>query len=124
MGANGKILLQLFHVCKRRSGPDSSDYLSARPPDPFCLKLATRERIARCSKCGAVKMADDTSKGELLGRRPKLSEDEVEDFARQTGVTAEQVRELIKATGRDRAALLAAAEQLRALSNGGPLTQD
>ncbi|MBZ9739982.1 MULTISPECIES: DUF3606 domain-containing protein [unclassified Mesorhizobium] len=69
-------------------------------------------------------MADDTSKDELLGRGPKLSEDEVEDFARQTGVTAEQVRELIKATGRDRAALLAAAEQLRALSNGGPLTQN
>ncbi|MER8492490.1 hypothetical protein NKI51_28410 [Mesorhizobium australicum] len=53
-----------------------------------------------------------------------MSDDSVEDFARQTGVTAEQVRELIKATGRDRAALVAAAAQLRALSNGGPLTQD
>ncbi|ESY89667.1 DUF3606 domain-containing protein [Mesorhizobium sp. LNHC229A00] len=50
-----------------------------------------------------------------------MSDDSVEDFARQTGVTAEQVRELIKATGRDRAALVAAAAQLRALSNGGRL---
>ncbi|TPM90166.1 DUF3606 domain-containing protein [Mesorhizobium sp. B2-1-3A] len=124
MRENGKILLQLFHACKRRSWPDSSDRLS-RPPDiPFCLKLATREPIARCSRLGAVKMQDDTGKDELLGRRSKLSEDEVEEFARQAGVTAEQVRELIKATGRDRAALLAAAEQLRALSDGGPLTQD
>jgi len=69
-------------------------------------------------------MADDKRERDLLDGSQNLSDDGVEDFARQTGVTAEQVRELIKATGRDRAALVAAAAQLRALSNGGPLTQD
>lgn len=63
-------------------------------------------------------MVDDKSKRMLSD-----DDDEIEDMARQSDVTAEQVRELIKATGRDRAALLSAAKQLRALSNGGPLTK-
>ncbi|MER8854376.1 hypothetical protein NKI12_32315 [Mesorhizobium australicum] len=51
MRENGKILLQLFHACKRRTG-QTVPILSARPPNiPFVsVELATRERIVRCSQ--------------------------------------------------------------------------
>ncbi|ESY36968.1 hypothetical protein X746_28435 [Mesorhizobium sp. LNJC380A00] len=47
---------------------------------------------------------------------------EVEHFAQQNGITPEQVMELIKAAGNDRASLTAAAKELKSVSRGGSLT--
>ncbi|TIS93844.1 MAG: DUF3606 domain-containing protein, partial [Mesorhizobium sp.] len=55
-------------------------------------------------------MADDKSKRDFRDRnRVSADEDyEVDYFARENGVTIEQVRELIKANGNDREALIEA----------------
>ncbi|WP_353685300.1 hypothetical protein [Mesorhizobium sp.] len=45
----------------------------------------------------------------------------MEHFARENGITPKQVRELIKATGNDRAALTASAKQLKTVLQGDPL---
>ena len=68
-------------------------------------------------------MTDDKSKRDLRDRNRVSAEEryEVEYFARQNGITPEQVRELIKAAGNDRAALTAAAQQLKSVSRGGSL---
>lgn len=68
-------------------------------------------------------MVDDKRKRDFRDRnRVSADEDyEVEYFATENGITPEQVRELIKATGNDRAALTAAAKQLRTVLEGGPL---
>ncbi|TIM35095.1 MAG: DUF3606 domain-containing protein [Mesorhizobium sp.] len=69
-------------------------------------------------------MADDKTKRDFRDRN-RVSVDkhyEVEHFARENGITPEQVRELIKATGNDRDALTAAAKQLKTVLQGGPLT--
>ncbi|WP_353843404.1 DUF3606 domain-containing protein, partial [Mesorhizobium sp.] len=60
-------------------------------------------------------MADDKSKRDFRDRnRVSADEDyEVDYFARENGVTIEQVRELIKANGNDREALTEAARVLR-----------
>ncbi|RWP76895.1 DUF3606 domain-containing protein [Mesorhizobium sp.] len=60
-------------------------------------------------------MADDKSKRDLRDRNRVSADDdyEVEYFARENGVTIEQVRELIKAKGNDRSALIEAARALR-----------
>jgi DNA-binding transcriptional MerR regulator len=60
-------------------------------------------------------MVDDKSKRDFRDRN-RVSADEdcqVEYFARENGVTIEQVRELIKANGNDREALIEAARILR-----------
>ncbi|RWM69204.1 MULTISPECIES: DUF3606 domain-containing protein [Mesorhizobium] len=69
-------------------------------------------------------MADDKTKRDFRDLyRVAVDEDyEVEHFARENGITPEQVRELIKATGNDRDALTAAAKQLKTVLQGGPLT--
>ncbi|RWB02242.1 DUF3606 domain-containing protein [Mesorhizobium sp.] len=60
-------------------------------------------------------MADDKSKRDFRDRnRVSADEDyELEYFARENGVTIEQVRELIEANGNDREALIEAARVLR-----------
>ncbi|RWQ16787.1 DUF3606 domain-containing protein [Mesorhizobium sp.] len=66
-------------------------------------------------------MADDKTKRDFRDRNlVAVDEDyEVEHFARENGITPEQ---LIKATGNDRGALTAAAKQLKTVLQGGPLT--
>ncbi|TIL39984.1 DUF3606 domain-containing protein [Mesorhizobium sp.] len=68
-------------------------------------------------------MADDKSTRDFRDRnRVSADEDyEVEHFARENGITPKQVRELIKATGNDRAALTASAKQLKTVLQGDPL---
>ncbi|RWQ12490.1 MAG: DUF3606 domain-containing protein [Mesorhizobium sp.] len=62
-----------------------------------------------------TRCADDKSKRDFRDRnRVSADEDyEVDYFARENGVTIEQVRELIKANGNDREALIEAARVLR-----------
>ncbi|TIN34903.1 MAG: DUF3606 domain-containing protein [Mesorhizobium sp.] len=68
-------------------------------------------------------MADDKSTRDFRDRnRVSADEDyEVEHFARENGITPKQVRELIKATANDRAALTASAKQLKTVLQGDPL---
>jgi hypothetical protein len=69
-------------------------------------------------------MTDNKSERDF-GDRNRVSSNErneVEHFAQQNGITPEQVMELIKAAGNDRASLTAAAKELKSVSRGGPLT--
>ncbi|MER8873369.1 DUF3606 domain-containing protein [Mesorhizobium sp. M0814] len=60
-------------------------------------------------------MADDRSKRDFRDRnRVSLDEDyEIQYFAEQNGLTPDQVRQLIKTYGNDRARLTEAAKSLR-----------
>ncbi|WP_367118920.1 DUF3606 domain-containing protein, partial [Mesorhizobium sp.] len=74
---------------------------------------ATKPRFRRCRRSEAHQehhLADDKSKRDFRDRnRVSADEDyEVDYFARENGVTIEQVRELIKANGNDREALIEA----------------
>ncbi|ESY08889.1 DUF3606 domain-containing protein [Mesorhizobium sp. M0317] len=69
-------------------------------------------------------MTDNKSERDF-GDRNRVSSNErneVEHFAQQNGITPEQVMELIKAAGNDRASLTAAAKELKSVSRGGSLT--
>jgi hypothetical protein len=61
-------------------------------------------------------MADDKSKRDFRDRNRVAAEEdyEVEYFAREAGITPQQVRNLIAKVGNDRAKLTAAAKELRA----------
>ncbi|MER8636523.1 DUF3606 domain-containing protein [Mesorhizobium sp. M1365] len=67
------------------------------------------------------KMADDKSKRDFRERDRVSTEDdrEVEYFAQQNGITADQVRQLIKSFGNDRGRLTVAAKALRGISPAG-----
>ncbi|MER8468142.1 DUF3606 domain-containing protein [Mesorhizobium sp. M1405] len=67
------------------------------------------------------KMADDKSKRDFRDRDRIAAEDEreVEYFAQQNGITADQVRQLIKSFGNDRGRLIEAAKALRGISPAG-----
>ncbi|WP_352640316.1 DUF3606 domain-containing protein [Mesorhizobium sp. M0220] len=67
------------------------------------------------------KMADDKSKRDFRDRDRVSAEDEreVEYFAQQNGITADQVRRLIKSFGNDRGRLTEAAKALRGISPAG-----
>ncbi|MER9140507.1 DUF3606 domain-containing protein [Mesorhizobium sp. M0830] len=66
-------------------------------------------------------MPNDKSKRDLHDRDQLYAEDETElrYFAQQNGVTADQVRQLIKSFGNDRAHLIQAARALRGLTPAG-----
>jgi hypothetical protein len=65
-------------------------------------------------------MADDKSKRDFRDRdRVSAAEDyEVEHFAQQNGITAQQVRDLIAKHGNSRATLTEAARKLRGVHPG------
>ncbi|MER8725234.1 DUF3606 domain-containing protein [Mesorhizobium sp. M1027] len=67
------------------------------------------------------KMADDKSKRDFRERDRVAAEDdrEIEYFAQQNGITADQVRQLIKSFGNDRGRLTVAAKALRGISPAG-----
>ncbi|WP_352663741.1 DUF3606 domain-containing protein [Mesorhizobium sp. M0166] len=67
------------------------------------------------------KMADDKSKRDFRDRDRVAAEDdrEVEYFAQLNGITADQVRQLIKSFGNDRGRLIEAAKALRGISPAG-----
>jgi hypothetical protein len=79
---------------------------------------ATNSACRRCHWSEAHQENDwpTTRASETFADHNRVSADEdyeVEYFARENGVTIEQVRELIKANGNDRSALIEAARALR-----------
>jgi hypothetical protein len=84
----------------------------------FRRAAATKSRFRRCHRSEAHQendMADDKSKRDFRDRdRVSAGDDyEIEYFAQQNGISADQVRQLIKNKGNDRATLAEAARALR-----------